>query len=210
VVKTLGYARVAGEETDDAWAARIAHQLEAAALYDPDSGWTDVVAAATGRPVSEPPLLHRAGDWLAGAPDPVFDQQIPAWVARAWSVPGVADLPDQAGLWLAQALHGHNTHVHAANLAADMEWALGEVAGKPRGEAVRGLANIASATVTLAAQLVAEGEDDERKWYSLDQQIDGYEDAGALEDLAALAGGARDRLRHVAAQHESAYTGPRD
>ncbi len=60
-------------ETDDEWALRVASEMGAAGLYDPETGsWLDVLAAH-GIDVEDPETALRLGGWLEGEPDPVLD-----------------------------------------------------------------------------------------------------------------------------------------
>lgn len=61
-------------ENDDQWAARVAMELTAAGLYDPDTGeWVDVLATA-GIDVEDEMDLARIEDWLDGEPDEILDE----------------------------------------------------------------------------------------------------------------------------------------
>lgn len=60
-------------ETDDEWALRVASEVSAAGLYDPETGsWLDVLAA-NGIDIEAPDTVLRLGAWLEGEPDPVLD-----------------------------------------------------------------------------------------------------------------------------------------
>lgn len=60
-------------ETDDEWALRVASELGAAGLYDPETGsWIDVMAAH-GIDIEAPDTVLRLSAWLAGESDPVLD-----------------------------------------------------------------------------------------------------------------------------------------
>jgi hypothetical protein len=60
-------------ETDDEWALRVASELGAAGLYDPETGsWMDVLAAH-GIDIEAPDTVLRLGAWLEGESDPVLD-----------------------------------------------------------------------------------------------------------------------------------------
>lgn len=60
-------------ETDDEWALRVASEVSAARLYDPETGsWLDVLAAY-GIDIDAPDTVLRLGAWLEGESDPVLD-----------------------------------------------------------------------------------------------------------------------------------------
>lgn len=60
-------------ETPDEWAARVALEVSASGLYDPETGqWTDVLAMH-GIDISDPDAVERVGSWLAGSTDPILD-----------------------------------------------------------------------------------------------------------------------------------------
>ena len=60
-------------ETDDEWALRVASELSAAGLYDPETGsWMDVLAAH-GIDVEAPGTALRLSAWLSGEPDKALD-----------------------------------------------------------------------------------------------------------------------------------------
>lgn len=60
-------------ETDDEWALRVASELGAAGLYDPETGaWLDVLSAY-GIDIEAPDTVLRLGAWLEGEADPVLD-----------------------------------------------------------------------------------------------------------------------------------------
>lgn len=60
-------------ESPDEWAARVALEVSASGLYDPDTGrWVDVLALH-GIDITDPDSVERVGSWLAGSDDPVLD-----------------------------------------------------------------------------------------------------------------------------------------
>lgn len=60
-------------ETDDEWALRVASELSASRLYDPETGsWLDVLSAY-GIDIEAPDTVLRLGAWLEGEADPVLD-----------------------------------------------------------------------------------------------------------------------------------------
>lgn len=60
-------------EDDDLWAIRIAFELTASNLYDPETGmWVDILATV-GMNVDDELDLARVQDWLDGYPDEVLD-----------------------------------------------------------------------------------------------------------------------------------------
>lgn len=61
-------------ETGDQWALRVALEMSAAGMYDPDSGeWFDVLAA-WGLDITDDVDWARVSEWLDGAADPVLDE----------------------------------------------------------------------------------------------------------------------------------------
>jgi hypothetical protein len=60
-------------EAPDEWAARVALELSASGLYDPETGrWVDVLALH-GIDITDEDSVERVGSWLAGSDDPVLD-----------------------------------------------------------------------------------------------------------------------------------------
>ena len=59
-------------ESDDLRSARIAYELSASGLYDPDQGWVDILAAA-GLDIEDDIDLARVVEWQEGAPDEILD-----------------------------------------------------------------------------------------------------------------------------------------
>lgn len=60
-------------EDDDTWAIRVAFEMTASGLYDPDTGtWIDILATV-GINIDDELDLARVQDWLDGYPDEVLD-----------------------------------------------------------------------------------------------------------------------------------------
>ena len=61
-------------EPDDVWSLRVCLELQAAGLYDTDTGtWVDVLSLA-GLNGNDPDTAGRVERWLAGTPDPALDR----------------------------------------------------------------------------------------------------------------------------------------
>lgn len=61
-------------EPDDVWCLRVCLELQAAGLYDTDTGtWVDVLSLA-GLNGNDPDTAGRVERWLAGTPDPPLDR----------------------------------------------------------------------------------------------------------------------------------------
>ena len=61
-------------EPDDIWCLRVCLELQAAGLYDPDTGsWLDVLSLA-GLDGDDPDTAGRVDRWLTGGADPVLDR----------------------------------------------------------------------------------------------------------------------------------------
>lgn len=59
-------------ETDDEWATRVLLTLELAKIYDPETGWIDMLAIA-GIDLSVPADAARFETWMAGGADEILD-----------------------------------------------------------------------------------------------------------------------------------------
>ena len=60
------------DESDDIWSVRVALELSVSGLYDPEEGWTDILATL-GLDIDDPEVVARVALWQAGAPDELLD-----------------------------------------------------------------------------------------------------------------------------------------
>lgn len=84
----------ADTEPDDVWAVRVAYELSAAGIYDPDTGsWLDMLSTVDVN-IDTPADVERVSRWLSGAKDADLDGlNLDALLAQT---PAAADDPDWA------------------------------------------------------------------------------------------------------------------
>jgi hypothetical protein len=154
-------------ETVDVWAVRVFLEVEAAGLYDADSGtWLDVLASY-GIDIGQPDDLERVSAWLEGASDAVLDEidetflrdgnhvppnEDPTWAFR-YSVATYADLLNATWAYGSETLRA---------IVDDVSRGVAEGEISEAGEACF----IARMVCQLSIPLLRWYTDDETEWWS--------------------------------------------
>ncbi len=135
------------QENDAEWALRLAFELTAAGLYNPSTGWVDVLALH-GIRIDTPAGLARVEAWVAGGSDIVLDSiDLEPYFAAAdalyddeWALDRVGQtfLAYQSAAW----------HVAARTLADDLAEASSAV------RSADGLADVVLRTAAVASQFL--------------------------------------------------------